>query len=283
VVDSAVAAIRPAADAKRQSLELANGGSAVVLADGQRLQQVFWNLLSNAVKFTPPGGRVRVRVDESAEEVAVTVEDTGEGISAEFLPHVFERFRQAATSIRGRTGLGLGLAISKELVEMHGGRIGVQSDGIGHGSRFRVTLPRYRDAEKASVPAAAGTRYGGRLRSLRVLLVEDDDTTRTLLATMLSSFGAEVTDAASVAHAREKVAACDPQILITDIEMPDSDGVALLRQLREGGRAALPAIAVTGYAGDHNRERLLAAGFNGFVAKPLDPTVLAEEILRALS
>jgi len=253
----------------------------VVLADAQRLQQVFWNLLSNAVKFTPPGGRVRVRVEETENDVAVTVEDTGEGIPAEFLPHVFERFRQAATSIRGRTGLGLGLAIAKELVEMHGGTIGVQSEGVGRGSRFRVALPRY--AENAAVPVSPRARFRERFRSLRVLLVEDDETTRTLLAAMLSSFGAEVTDAESVANAQEKVAACDPQILITDIEMPGSDGVALLRQLRDGGRAALPAIAVTGYADHHNRERLLAAGFNGFVAKPLDPTALAEEIVRALS
>ena len=165
---------------------------------------------------------------------------------------------------------------------MHGGSIGARSDGFGHGSTFTVTLPRHAAERHAPPSPQRDDQVRERLRSVRVLLVEDDDPTRTLLAAILSSFGAEVTDASSVERAETMVEACDPQILITDIEMPGSDGIALLQRLRDGRHRTLPAIAVTGYADAVNRERILAAGFNGFVAKPLDPTVLADEIVRAL-
>jgi CheY-like chemotaxis protein len=286
IARGAIAAIRPAADAKRHRLEVdISADDATVLGDASRLQQVFWNLLSNAVKFTPPGGVVRVRLaDRAVDNVILAVEDTGEGIPAEFLPQVFERFRQAATAARGRTGLGLGLAIAKELVEMHGGSIAATSRGPGRGSTFTVTLPRLAENRKPAERLARAERPHEKLRSLRVLLVEDDETTRTLLATVLGTFGADVTSASCAADAEAALVTFDPQILITDIEMPGNDGVSLLHALRGRRKSAtLPAIAVSGYADDASRERVRAAGFNGFVAKPLDPTLLADEIVRALA
>jgi CheY-like chemotaxis protein len=284
ITRGAIAAIRPAAEAKRHRLEMdISAEDATVLGDASRLQQVFWNLLSNAVKFTPPGGVVRVRLADQDEHVVLTVDDTGEGIPPEFLPLVFERFRQVATPARRRTGLGLGLAIAKELVEMHGGSIAATSSGSGRGSTFTVTLPRLADTGKPADRLAHGERPHDKLRSLRVLLVEDDETTRTLLATVLGTFGADVTSASCAADAEAALKTFDPEILITDIEMPGNDGVSLLHALRSRKSATLPAIAVSGYADDANRERVRAAGFNGFVAKPLDPTLLADEIVRALA
>ena len=283
ILQNAIAAIRPAAEAKKHRLDADfRIDTATVLGDASRLQQIFWNLLSNAVKFTPPGGVVRVRLAEAGANVVVTVEDSGEGIAAEFLPLVFERFRQAATAIRGRTGLGLGLAIAKELVELHGGSIKAGSMGPGRGSTFTVSLPRHSKDREVTDTLARQRRHHDRLRSLRVLLVEDDQTTRTLLATVLSSFGADVADAASAIDAEAALLSFDPQILITDIEMPGNDGISLLHLLR-ARRTALPAIAVSGYADDSSRARVVAAGFNGFVAKPLDPLLLADEIVRALT
>lgn len=282
ILQNAVAAIRPAAEAKRHHLEVDfHTGAATVLGDASRLQQVFWNLLSNAVKFTPPGGVVRLCLEETGVNLVVTVEDSGEGIGEEFLPLVFERFRQVATDVRGRTGLGLGLAIAKELVELHGGSITASSAGAGSGSTFTVSLPRHHDDRKTPDRHDRHKDHHHRLRSLRVLLVEDDETTRTLLATVLTNFGAEVTDAASVTDAEAALTTFDPQILITDIEMPGNDGISLLHLLR-AKRSTLPAIAVSGHADDSSRARVIAAGFNGFVAKPLDPMLLADEILRAL-
>jgi len=285
IARGAIAAIRPAAEGKRHSLEVdIRAHDAMVLGDASRLQQVFWNLLSNAVKFTPPGGVVRVRLaDRDADNVMLTVEDSGEGIASEFLPLVFERFRQAATAVRGRTGLGLGLAIAKELVEMHGGSIAATSGGRGKGATFTVTLPKLTQNRQPAERVQPTKRVHERLRSLRVLLVEDDETTRTLLVTVLGTFGANVTAASCASDAEAALRTFEPEILITDIEMPGNDGVALLHSLRGLMSANFPAVAVSGYADDVSRERVLAAGFNGFVAKPLDPALLADEIIRALA
>jgi PAS domain S-box-containing protein len=284
IARGAIAAIRPAADAKRHRMDVdIRAGDAMVLGDAARLQQVFWNLLSNAVKFTPPGGVVRVRLANRAENVVLTVEDTGEGIPPELLPLVFERFRQAATTARGRTGLGLGLAIAKELVEMHGGSISASSGGNGAGSTFSVTLPRLAENRQPSERLKGAERPHEKLQSLRVLLVEDDQTTRTLLAAILDNFGASVTATSCAGDAEAALATFEPEILITDIEMPGNDGIALLHRLRAIKSATFPAIAVSGHADDANRDRVLAAGFNGFVAKPLDPILLAAEIVRALA
>jgi signal transduction histidine kinase len=278
VVRAAVTAIGPAADAKRQTVTLdMEVESLPTTGDAARLQQVFWNLLSNAVKFTPPGGTIRVTVAQTeAATATVAVADTGEGIPRAFLPLVFERFKQAATVAKGRTGLGLGLAIAKDLVELHGGTIEAESGGERRGSTFRVRLPIHATALAAapSVPRVA-------LHDRRVLLVEDDEATRTLLATVLRSFGATVSAASCSADAVADAPAFNPEILISDIEMPGDDGIALLHELR-GRYGMLPAIAVTGYVDTENRERILDAGFNGFVAKPLDPHVLAAEVQRAL-
>jgi PAS domain S-box-containing protein len=284
IVRDAIAAIGPAANAKRHSLEVdIRAEDARVLGDASRLQQIFWNLLSNAVKFTPPGGVVRVRLADRGDDVVLTVEDSGEGIAPAFLPMVFERFRQAATNVRGRTGLGLGLAIAKELVEMHGGSLSAASPGSGKGSTFSVTLPKLAaNREPTERPSLTGHPHE-RLRSLRVLLVEDDETTRTLLATVLGTFGADVTAASCAIDAEAALLEFEPQILITDIEMPGNDGISLLHSLRGRKSATFPAVAVTGYADEASRDRVLAAGFNGFVAKPLDPALLADEIVRALA
>jgi signal transduction histidine kinase len=284
IVHAAVAAIRPAAEAKRQSLELDIAGEELwVRGDAARLQQVFWNLLSNAVKFTPAGGSVHVRVESTDPDfVAIIVSDTGEGIAAQFLPQVFERFRQLATGQQGRSGLGLGLAIAKELVELHGGSIRAESGGERHGSTFTVTLPRAAAAEPEAFLAGNARKGSRRLSGVRILLVEDDEATRTLLATLLASLGAVVTACSSAREAREAMETCAPDVLISDIELPGGDGIALLQDVRSRGRGALPAIAVTGYADEKSRERILAAGFNGFVAKPLDPLGLADEIARVL-
>lgn len=285
IVRGAIAAIQPAADAKRHILNVdivAEG--AMVLGDNSRLQQVFWNLLSNAVKFTTPGGVVRVRLDNRDDHnVVLSVEDSGEGIAPEFLPLIFERFRQAATVVLGRTGLGLGLAIAKELVELHGGSIEATSPGRGKGSTFTVTLPRLPEDRHAAERLRHTERPHGRLHSLRVLLVEDDETTRTLLATVLGTFGAKVIAASCALDAEAALLTFEPEILITDIEMPGNDGVSLLHSLRARKSPAFPAVAVSGYADEASRERVLAAGFNGFVAKPLDPALLADEIVRALA
>ena len=285
IVNGAVAAIRPAADARRHNLEVDLGAAdAFVLGDASRLQQVFWNLLTNAVKFTPPGGSVRVRLaTDDRGDAVVTVADTGEGIAPEFVSHVFERFRQAATIAKGRAGLGLGLAIARELVEMHGGSIAATSGGLGEGSTFVVKLPKLHETQKPSPALAHAERSHEKLRSLRVLLVEDDRTTLDLLATVLDSFGASVASASCASDAEAVLSSFDPHIVISDIEMPGTDGVALLHVLRGLRTAALPAIAVSGYADQMSRDRVLAGGFNGFVAKPLDPMALADEILRALA
>jgi CheY-like chemotaxis protein len=215
---------------------------------------------------------------ESPGSATISVTDTGEGIPAAFLPLVFERFKQAATMARGRTGLGLGLAIAKELVELHGGSIVAESGGEFRGSRFTVTLPVQRPS---GALAATIDRARIPLDGVRVLLVEDDEATRTLLETVLRSFGADVSAASCVADALGNARTFHPEVLISDIEMPGDDGIALLHELRSRD-AALPAIAVTGYADAENRGRILAAGFNGFVAKPLDPHALGTAVRRAL-
>jgi PAS domain S-box-containing protein len=279
IVRAAAAAIRPAAEAKRHRLDLdVEVEQLPTSGDAARLQQVFWNLLSNAVKFTPAGGSIRITVARpDADTAVVSVVDSGEGIPAAFLPLVFERFKQAATVVRGRTGLGLGLAIAKDLVELHGGSIEAKSAGPGQGSTFTVTLP----VQRVAASPVAGQRGRVRLQGRRVLLVDDDAATRTLMSTALLSFGAEVRAAESASDALKTVGDFAPEILISDIEMPGNDGITLLHELRHS-QPGLPAIAVTGYADDSSRDRILAAGFDGFIAKPLDPQALAREVERAL-
>ena len=283
IVEAALDALRPTADVKGIRLQTRFvPEECLVKGDPNRLRQVIWNLLSNAIKFTQRGGSVSVDLTCVELTACLTVNDTGEGISAEFLPYVFDRFRQAEGSIsRKQGGLGLGLAVVRHLVELHGGTIRAQSDGLGHGSVFTVDLPlaqERRDPAKAEerrreVERRRSRSGAVRLDGLHVLLVEDDDDSRKLLGTMLKRYGAKVT---STKSAKEALGVFDgelPDLLISDIGMPDEDGYELIRKLRsappdKGGLT--PAIALTGYASRKDRERALAAGYHQHIAKPVE-------------
>jgi CheY-like chemotaxis protein len=261
-----------------------------VLADPDRLQQIVFNLLSNAVKFTTPGGRVEVRLEERAGEVCIQAGDDGEGIAPELLPHVFNPFWQEdASTTRRQGGLGLGLAIVRQLAELHGGSVSAVSAGKGQGATFRVSLPLLQPQEATrehAVAVAVAAVPAGRiapappLAGLRVLAVEDDESTLDALTELLSLQGANVSAAASVGQALATLEAFDPDILVSDIGMPERDGYELIREIRSLGRGAtdLPAIAVTAFASPEDRERALAAGFQVHLAKPVDPKELTHVI-----
>ena len=282
VVNAAVKALRPTAEAKQIAIasDVMSGGAAI-LGDASRLQQVVWNLLANALKFTPSGGRVEVLLQPSEAGLELTIRDDGQGIAPEALPHIFDRFNQAQSSFtRSHGGLGLGLAIVRHLVALHGGRVGAESAGRGLGSTFRVFVPPM--AEPVAVtslklatwpPAPSVNALGG----LRVLLVDDDDDGREVTALLLRYHGAEVD---TVASAREALAALDrvvPDVLLSDIGMPDEDGLSLLRKVRAragAGGGGIPALALTAYARSEDRVHSLVAGFDGYVTKPVDPADL---------
>ena len=283
VVRAALEAVEPAANAKPVTLEaLIEPDVPPVLGDPDRLQQVLWNLLSNGVKFTPRGGRVTVSVAGRRGEVVLTVTDTGVGIKREFLPHVFERFRQAeSTTNRASGGLGLGLAIVRHLVELHGGSVAVQSEGEGRGATFSVRLPvaSARVAERA--PAAVDSRgpLAQRLAGLRLLIVDDEADAREVMRFMLERGGARVRTADSAAEALDAIREERPDILISDIGMPVEDGYGLVRRLRameDGLPRRLPAIALTAYASEEDSRRALGAGFDAHLSKPVDPARLIE-------
>jgi signal transduction histidine kinase/ActR/RegA family two-component response regulator len=290
-VQSAVEAIRPAAQAKDISVQLRSDvASATIEADSHRLQQVFGNLLSNAVKFTSRGGRIDVGIAKTTEHYVVTVGDTGVGIRADFLPFVFERFRQADSSTsRTYGGLGIGLSIVRHLVEMHGGRVTAASDGIGRGSTFTVELPVVTAAvlPRASEPMTdAGTL--GELRGLRLLVLDDDRDSREVLSALLQSSGASVTEVATVAEALKVLShsATLYDAILADIGMPGEDGYAFIAGLRAAPDArlrALPVVAVTAYASRGDRTRALAAGFDAHVAKPVSPAALGEALLQSVA
>ena len=282
IVEAAIDALRPTADVKGIQIRAETGGDCLVKGDANRLRQVIWNLLSNSIKFTQRGGVVTIDLHCVGSTVRLKVADTGEGISPEFLPYVFDRFRQAEGSIsRKQGGLGLGLAVVRHLVELHGGGISAESAGLGQGALFTVDLPL---AEERRDPARAEerrreverrrSRKGAvRLDGIHVLLVEDDDDSRKLLSTMLKRYGARVTAAKSAADALRMVEEDVPDILISDIGMPDEDGYEFIRKLRgmppeKGGRT--PAIALTGYASRKDRERALEAGYHQHIAKPIE-------------
>ena len=289
VVDAAIGTVKPAADAKgihlRTVLEPLAG---YVSGDPARLQQILWNLLSNAIKFTPEGGRVDVRLERTGADVAVTVSDTGQGIKADFLPFIFDRFRQAdASTTRLHRGMGLGLAIVKNLAEMHGGVVTAASDGDGTGSTFIVRLPLATYAEGTDrLPTTAAVAIGSgdlvpQLTGLRVLLVDDEPDAREFLARVLSECGAEVHTAASTAEALQSIDQRMPDVLISDIGMPLSDGYDLIRTVRRlpadrGGQ--IPALALTAFARSEDRQRALLAGYQAHLAKPAQPTELMTQI-----
>ncbi|MCW5889246.1 MAG: CHASE3 domain-containing protein [bacterium] len=279
VVQTAVEDARQAAAAKGVALE---ADVAVldhaVLGDAQRLRQVVTNLLTNAIKFTPPGGRVTVALGERAGAAGIEVSDTGAGIAPDFLPHVFDRFRQAdETSTRAHGGLGLGLSIVRHLVELHGGTVGVASDGPGRGACFRVRLPMD-SAPFTRVPALLPTLPASQspdvLDGVHVLLVEDDDDTREALSAVLEAHGATVRATASVTEALARLDDALPDVVLSDIAMPGRSGLDLIRELRATHGPALPVLALTGHASSNDRREALDAGFDDHLAKPIAPEVL---------
>jgi signal transduction histidine kinase/CheY-like chemotaxis protein len=279
-LDEAVSTVRPAAGAKGVTLAWSPDGAAgTVYAAPERLQQIVWNLLSNAIKFTPAGGRVELYTTRTASAVRIVVRDTGAGIAPSFLPHVFERFRQADSSTtRTHSGVGLGLAIVRHLVELHGGTIEAASEGPGRGATFTVTLPvpRGEAGEGARVaPAKARPPSGqsARLVGTRILVVDDDPDARELARDALTLHGAVVHTAPSVDEALAALQLEQFHVVVTDLAMPGADGFALVRRLRAEGPPhvrALPVIAVTAYGRGDDRERVMAEGFQGYLGKPLE-------------
>ena len=294
VIEAAAESMRPTAEAKDVRLQvLLESHTGRVFGDPARLQQVVWNLLSNAVKFTPSGGFVQVSFQRIKSHVEITITDSGEGIKAEFLPHVFDRFRQAdGSTTRTYGGLGLGLAIVRHLVELHGGVVRAESAGEGQGATFRVRLPLMLTHDQRSSRAdpqalqeiAKGVGSVGcppSLDGLRVLIVDDEPDTRELVTTMLGRCGAEVRTAASASEALECFKSWQPGVLIADIGMPGQDGYALIREVRSlsqerGG--STPALALTAYARTEDRVRALSAGYQVHLAKPVDREELAAAV-----
>jgi len=291
VVRAAIDTVTPALDAKGIELRRAIDDSAgVILADPDRVQQIVWNLLSNAIKFTPRNGVIDLAVSRAGQDIEIVVTDSGIGIHPEFVPYVFERFRQADVGTRRRYGgLGLGLAIVRHLVELHGGSVRAESAGENRGATFRVLLParaarRSPPADRTERPVPPAAAAGGRLDGVRVLIVDDEPDARDLFASILRSAGAAVETAASAADALDIIGSRPPQVLISDIEMPDRDGYELLRTVREqtGRRTTFPAIAVTAYARDVDRRRALDAGFDAHLAKPVEPADLVAAVASLL-
>ncbi|MBO0726707.1 MAG: PAS domain S-box protein [Blastocatellia bacterium] len=294
VIDEAVQTVHPAAESKGVSLQ-ANllPGIGQITGDHARLQQIVWNLLSNAVKFTPQGGRVEVRLERMDPHIGIIVSDTGKGIAPDFMPYVFDRFRQSdASSARRYGGLGLGLSLVKYLVELHGGTIEAASAGENQGATFKVTLPvravttPIGEPEGAPVTAKSSRELAG----VRSLVVDDEDDARELLQAALRHYGADVIAVNSAAEAYAMITESPPRerpdIMVADIGMPDEDGYSLIRRLREWertGGAYIPAIALTAYGRVEDRMRALKAGFQMHVAKPVDPDELVIVITSLVS
>jgi len=291
IFHAAVDVIRPSAEAKGIALsEVVDTPDGVVFGDANRLQQALWNLLSNAVKFTNEGGRIETRLGRAEGQIEIAVKDTGIGIDPRFLPHVFDRFRQAdASSTREYGGLGIGLAIVRHIVEMHGGSVLASSPGKGRGATFMIRLPLIsklrlapRSGPRAEAPPPAPAERmilenDHRLDGVRVLLVEDNPDTLDMLRFIFDEAGAEVIPATSVDDALDALERFRPDALVSDIAMPDRDGYDLIREIRSrdperGGK--IPAVAVTAYARAEDRVRVLAAGFQMHIAKPIDPDEL---------
>jgi PAS domain S-box-containing protein len=287
VIQTAIDSIRPAADAKNMTLRVNTLGEAepLVLGDGNRLQQVVWNLLSNAVKFSPAGGEISVELLSLDSHVEIAIKDRGHGIPKEFLPHVFDRFRQADSSTtRQHGGLGLGLAIVRHLSELHGGTVIAESDGAGQGATFRVRLPAISKRDELSTvrPTAELPRIEPRaLAGLKILVVDDHEDGREVLAELLSMCDAEVKVAGSATEALSLVEGWDPQIVVSDISMPEVDGYAFIRKLRAiPGKGDIPAIAVTAHALAEDQQRAIAAGFQSHLAKPVQLFDLIQSIAK---
>ena len=288
VLEAALQVVRPAADAKSIRLEsFLDPATGPVAGDPDRMQQVFWNLLSNAVKFTPKGGRIQIRSQQVNSHVEVTVTDNGKGIDRNLLPLIFERFRQGDSSTaREHGGLGLGLAIVRHLIELHGGVVTARSEGEGKGAEFVVEIPISIAAESAKLEeqgqdgrAASASSVAGMpsLEGLRILVVDDDADAREVVSAILSQAGAEVATASSAPQAIDLVDRWVPNVLISDIGMPQEDGYQLIRKLRarlSDKSARIPAIALTAFARPQDRLKALSAGYQMHVPKPIEPIEL---------
>jgi signal transduction histidine kinase/ActR/RegA family two-component response regulator len=283
IVEAAVASVRPSADAKKLSLTMVlDPHAGLVSGDPSRLQQVVWNLLSNAVKFSNRGGTIDVRLDRVDSHLEIAISDTGIGISPDFLPHVFERFRQAdASTTRQHGGLGIGLSIVKNLVEMHGGSVRARSAGRGEGATFVVSLPTMAPEQTTDRrhPAATSMAMDSdppSLEGISVLVIDDDEDSRTLLALVLGNRGASVTAANGSTSALEAVATATPDVIISDIGLPERDGYQLLRDIRaiNDDLRQVPALALTAFARSEDRRRALLAGFQMHISKPVEPAEL---------
>ncbi|HEX8072565.1 MAG TPA: PAS domain S-box protein [Pyrinomonadaceae bacterium] len=282
VIAAALDTVRPAAEAKGIELFAAvEPDVPSVFGDADRLQQVVWNLLANAVKFTPRGGAVRVALARRGALAELTVSDTGQGIAPEFLPYVFERFRQGdAAPARAHAGLGLGLAIVRHLVELHGGVVAAASAGEGRGATFTIQLPAGPDVDESAARAVAraAAPATATLQGRHVLVVDDDADACELLRLTLTKSGARVTIAHTAADALAALAREAPDLLVSDIGLPETDGYALIRAVRaraaQPGGARLPAVALTAYARPEDRAHALAAGFHAHIPKPVEPTAL---------
>ncbi|MBD2353347.1 response regulator [Tolypothrix sp. FACHB-123] len=289
-IEAALDTVRLAAEAKSIQIRLnLDRQIGQVKGDSSRLQQIIWNLLSNAIKFTPSGGEVEIKLQQINSQIEIQVRDTGKGISPDFLPHVFEYFRQADSTITRRSGgLGLGLAIVRQLVELHGGRVWAESPGEEKGATFTVSLPAVsktlklstRDSDLSENSYTLSVPYAP-LEGIRVLIVDDDVDTREFLAFLLEQHGAIVTSAASAEEAITAIAQSTPDLLLSDLGMPEVDGYALIRKIRSmpsdrGGE--IPAIALTAYAAETTQQQVYAAGFQLHIAKPADPSKLVTAI-----
>ncbi|HEY9812902.1 MAG TPA: ATP-binding protein, partial [Candidatus Sericytochromatia bacterium] len=308
-IEAAIETVQLAAEAKNIKVEkFIDSSTNLISGDANRLQQIFWNLLSNAIKFTPEGGQVKISLEYSAnatqENISngsypgsqkkalivnsyaqITVSDTGKGISAEFLPYVFERFRQAdGATTRSQSGLGLGLAIVRHLVELHGGTVDVDSAGEGFGSTFTVKLPLMQVEPQANNSDLSLEANGNQvimdiptLNGIRVLIADDEEDTRFLLTVALENYGAKVTAVGSAREALEAVQQLMPDVLVSDIGMPNEDGYTLIRKIRalnpeKGGK--IPAAALTAYARSEDSQKAIAFGFQKHIAKPVEPAEL---------
>jgi signal transduction histidine kinase/FixJ family two-component response regulator len=293
LVQAAVDALRPSADTKRITVTVTVDAAAKwVSGDAVRLQQVVWNLVNNAIKFTPKGGTIDVTLSRVGTDVQFIVADTGEGIAADFLPHVFERFRQAeGSTTRRHGGLGLGLALVRHLVEAHGGTVHAHSDGQGRGSIFTVTLPVHDVSTQEGAVVAPLIPTSDRpfvpravdLTGATILVVDDEVDARDLIATALRSKGAEVLTAESAANALSLITTRAFTAIVSDIGMPNSDGYELIGRIRTASGARgheLPAVALTAYSREEDRRRALAAGFQAYLAKPVEPDDLIEIVAR---
>ncbi len=286
VTRAAINVVRPAADAKNIKLDYsAEPGVGAISADSARLHQIVWNLLSNAVKFTPQGGQITIRIEQDGPHARITVKDTGQGIDAEFLPRVFDRFRQADSSTtRSFGGLGLGLAIVRHLVELHGGTVSAESEGVGKGATFSATFPLL--TGRTEPIAHSGETCAPEIRSLdglRVLLVDDEAEAREIISTVIGRTGAEVKTCISASDALVKLVEWRPDVILSDIAMPEEDGYSFIGKVRslpreKGGET--PAAALTAYARDEDRVQALAAGYQMHIAKPIGASQLVTMVAK---